>query len=199
MSISSPQPNPTQVPALVTSTSTYVQNQHSSSLKVMSNLGGGGGGHDMRLRLPKLGPECSFVWSSCCLRRLLTVATTSCQALLTRSTRRWFELSPLCTPEPSVQQQHKVNCQPFASKPRSLKQLNALVPIFLGPLSIEIGTQVPNRRPLGSKVMSAHAFLAFLGHFTLWMGMFKVFRWTELEILIPKHMWKCNIGPLEQI
>ena len=39
-------------------------------------------------------------------------------------------------------------------------------------------------------------FLVFLGHL---MGMFKVFRWNRLEILIPKHMWKSIIGPLEQI
>ena len=37
-----------------------------------------------RLRLPKLGPGCSFVSTSCCLRRELPVATTSCQALLTQ-------------------------------------------------------------------------------------------------------------------
>ena len=70
---------------------------------------------------------------------------------------------------------------------------------ILWPLSIEIGTQVPNRDPPGSKVMSGHAFLAFLGHFAFWMGMFKLFRWIGLGILIPKDMWKCKIGPLEQI
>ena len=46
---------------------------------------------------------------------------------------------------------------------------------------------------------SAHAFLAFLGHLLFWMGMFKVFRWNGLEILIPKHMRKSQIGPLEEI
>ena len=51
----------------------------------------------------------------------------------------------------------------------------------------------------GEKMMSAHAFLVFLGHLIFWMGMFKVFRWNGLEILIPKHMWKSIIGPLEQI
>ena len=50
-----------------------------------------------------------------------------------------------------------------------------------------------------SIVMSAHAFLVFLGHLIFWMGMFKVFRWNGLEILITKHMWKSIIGPLEQI
>ena len=50
-----------------------------------------------------------------------------------------------------------------------------------------------------SIVMSAHAFLAFLGHLLFWMGMFKVFRWNGLEILIPEYMWKSIIGPLEQI
>ena len=30
-------------------------------------------------------------------------------------------------------------------------------------------------------------------------GMFKVFRWNGLKILIPKHMWKSIIGPREQI
>ena len=51
----------------------------------------------------------------------------------------------------------------------------------------------------GEKMMSAHAFLVFLGHLIFWMGMFKVFRWNGLEILILKHMWKSIIGPLEQI
>ena len=50
-----------------------------------------------------------------------------------------------------------------------------------------------------SIVMSAHAFLVFLGHLIFWMGMFKVFSWNGLVILIPKHMWKSIIGPLEQI
>ena len=40
----------------------------------------------------------------------------------------------------------------------------------------------------GEKMMSAHAFLVFLGRFIFRMGMFKVFRWNGLEILIPKHM-----------
>ena len=38
-----------------------------------------------------------------------------------------------------------------------------------------------------------------LGHLIFWIGMFKVFRWFGLEILIQKHMWKSKIGPLEQI
>ena len=50
-----------------------------------------------------------------------------------------------------------------------------------------------------SIVMSATSFLAFLGHLLFWMGMFKVFRWNGLEILILKHMWKSIMGPLEQI
>ena len=50
-----------------------------------------------------------------------------------------------------------------------------------------------------SIVMSAHVFLVFLGHLIFWMGMFKGFRSNGLEILIPKHMWKSIIGPLEQI
>ena len=36
-------------------------------------------------------------------------------------------------------------------------------------------------------------------HLIFWIGMFKVFRWFGLEILIPKHMWKRKIGPLQQI
>ena len=48
-------------------------------------------------------------------------------------------------------------------------------------------------------VMSAHAFFAFLGHFWFWMGICNVPRWNGLGILIPKHMWKIKIGPLEQI
>ena len=31
-------------------------------------------------------------------------------------------------------------------------------------------------------------FLVFLGHLISWMGMFKVFKWNRLAILIPKHM-----------
>ena len=50
-----------------------------------------------------------------------------------------------------------------------------------------------------SIVMSAHVFLVFLGHLIFWIGMFKGFRSNGLEILIPKHMWKSIIGPLEQI
>ena len=41
--------------------------------------------------------------------------------------------------------------------------------------------------------------LVFLGHLIFWMGMFKGFGSNGLEILIPKHMWKSIIGPLEQI
>ena len=49
-------------------------------------------------------------------------------------------------------------------------------------------------------VMSAHAFSVFQClHWIFWMRMSKVFRWNGLEILIPKHMWKSKIGPLEQI
>ena len=85
---------------------------------------------------------------------------------------------------------------PSPFQPQSLKQLNPLVSIFLGPLSIDIGTQVRNRWPLGSKVMSARAFLAFLGNLKFWMGMFKVFTWIGLLILIPKLIWKVPIGHL---
>ena len=42
-------------------------------------------------------------------------------------------------------------------------------------------------------------FWCFLGVLIFWMCMFKVLRWNGLEILIPKHMWKSIIGPLEQI
>ena len=48
-------------------------------------------------------------------------------------------------------------------------------------------------------MMSGHAFSAFLGHLIFRMGMFKMFRWNGLEILIPKHLWKSIIAPLEQI
>ena len=40
---------------------------------------------------------------------------------------------------------------------------------------------------------------AFLGDLQFWMGIWNVLRWNGLEILIPKHMWKSIIGPLEQI
>ena len=33
-------------------------------------------------------------------------------------------------------------------------------------------------------------FIAFLGPFRFWMGICNVPKWNELEILIPKHMWK---------
>ena len=49
-----------------------------------------------------------------------------------------------------------------------------------------------------SKMMSVHAFWVFLGHFIFWMGMFKVFRWNGLEILILKHMWKSKIWLLSR-
>ena len=70
------------------------------------------------------------------------------------------------------------------------------VNIFLGPLSINIGTQVPHGWPLGSKVMSAYVFVAFLRYLKFWMGMFKVFTWIGLLILIPKLIWKVPIGHL---
>ena len=57
-------------------------------------------------------------------------------------------------------------------------------------------TLKPSRGTHDSIVMTAHAFLVFL---IFWMGMFKVFRWNGLKILIPKHLWKSIIGPLEQI
>ena len=42
----------------------------------------------------------------------------------------------------------------------------------------------------------AHALLAFLGYLWFSMGNIKVVRWSGLEILIPKHMWKSKIGLL---
>ena len=50
----------------------------------------------------------------------------------------------------------------------------------------------------GIKIMSAHAFLAFLGQLIFWMDTFWIARWNGLEILIPKHMWKSKIRPPEQ-
>ena len=49
----------------------------------------------------------------------------------------------------------------------------------------------------GIKIMSAHAFLAFLGQLRFWMDTFWIARWNGLKILIPKHMWKSKIRPLE--
>ena len=43
------------------------------------------------------------------------------------------------------------------------------------------------------------AFFGLSGHLIFRIGMFKVSRWNGLEILIPKHLWKSIIGPLEQI
>ena len=40
---------------------------------------------------------------------------------------------------------------------------------------------------------------AFLRPFWFWMGISKVTRWNGLEILVPKHLWKSKIGPLQQI
>ena len=65
-----------------------------------------------------------------------------------------------------------------------------LCQFFQGPLSIEKGT-LPwslNRDTFDSIDASAHAFSAFLGQLIFCMGMFKVFRWNGLEILILKHM-----------
>ena len=47
------------------------------------------------------------------------------------------------------------------------------------------------------KIMSVHAFLAFLGQLRFWMDTFWIARWNGLKILIPKHMWKSKIRPLE--
>ena len=41
--------------------------------------------------------------------------------------------------------------------------------------------------------------LAFLGQLRFWMDTIWVARWNGLEILIPKHMWKSKIWPLQQI
>ena len=49
----------------------------------------------------------------------------------------------------------------------------------------------------GIKIMSAHAFLAFLGQLRFWMDTIWVARWNGLKILIPKHMWKSKIRLLE--
>ena len=49
----------------------------------------------------------------------------------------------------------------------------------------------------GIKIMSAHVFLAFLGQLRFWMDTFWIARWNGLKILIPKHMWKSKIRPLE--
>ena len=46
----------------------------------------------------------------------------------------------------------------------------------------------------GIKIMSAHAFL---GQLRIWMDTFWIARWNGLKILIPKHMWKSKIRPLE--
>ena len=51
----------------------------------------------------------------------------------------------------------------------------------------------------GIKIMSAHAFLVFLGYLRFWLDTIWVARWKGLEILIPKHMWKSKNRPLEQI
>ena len=51
----------------------------------------------------------------------------------------------------------------------------------------------------GIKIMSAHAFLAFLGQLRFWMDTFWIARWNGLKILIPKHMWKTKIELQEQI
>ena len=40
---------------------------------------------------------------------------------------------------------------------------------------------------------------AFLRPFWFWMGISKVDRWNGLEILVPRHLWKSKIGPLQQI
>ena len=49
-------------------------------------------------------------------------------------------------------------------------------------------------RKAGIKIMSAHVFL---GQLRFWMDTFLIARWNRLEILIPKHMWKSKIPPLE--
>ena len=43
------------------------------------------------------------------------------------------------------------------------------------------------------KILSKHAYLAFLGQFRFWMDIIWLARWNGLEILIPKHMWKSEI------
>ena len=47
--------------------------------------------------------------------------------------------------------------------------------------------------------MSVRAFFAFLSHFRFWKGICKVASWIGLEILVPKHLWKNKIGPLQPI
>ena len=38
-----------------------------------------------------------------------------------------------------------------------------------------------------AKIMSSHAFFAFLGQFGFWMDIIRVARWNGLEILILRH------------
>ena len=75
--------------------------------------------------------------------------------------------------------QQQLNSQTFAPKPKM--------------------TQFKFQKNGGGKYDVQACVLAFSGHFVYWMGMFKVFRWNGIEILIPKHPWKSIIGPLEQI
>ena len=42
------------------------------------------------------------------------------------------------------------------------------------------------------------AFL-ILSHFRFWKGIFTVASWIRLEIMVPKHPWKCKTGPLQPI
>ena len=42
-------------------------------------------------------------------------------------------------------------------------------------------------------------FFAFLRALPFWKGIYKIPRWTRLEILVPKHPWKCKIGLLQLI
>ena len=46
----------------------------------------------------------------------------------------------------------------------------------------------------GIKIVSANAFL---GQLRFWMDTFWIAWWNRLENLIPKHMWKSKIRPLE--
>ena len=132
--------------------------------------------------------------------------------LLTRSIQRWFDW-PHCAHHAAALGQLPAFCfkasdscdvwssWPSPFQPQSFKQLNPLVSIFLGPLSIDVGTHVPNWWPLSSKVMSAHAWffsLVLLHKRTPYVST-RIPRnswsksWISLMVIV-YNLWSCGLS-----
>ena len=105
-----------------------------------------------------------------------------------------------CYPSPAVK---SLICVVFASAvlPQSSTVTHVLTLQLIQSVVFEGASKDAQSQsfPSSSCILKSHAFLAFLGHFKFWMGIWNVLRCNGLEILNPKHMWKSENGPLQPI